>query len=214
MLHGVRSALDPATTGNVPATGINKFTHMQELDELAARHFRATQTAAISVSGRHLPLLYTLIDNLVSPPYSHTLLIIDLDGRFDVTRLSCTYENLRHVYVQRPARSSADHLRALVSEADNFMLYGDGAHASAARPWWGTVVVGGLGAGDIVAGWKGWLRIDREPVRSFTLGMSAQEALEQRAQRQDAVDSAGWAATSQWGSFVFREGKDRDAEHR
>lgn len=86
------------------------------------------------------------------------------------------------------------------------MLYGEASRASAGREWWGTIVLGGLGAGDVIAGWKGWLRVDRESVRGFALGISAEEALEQRARRQDVVDEAGWAATSQWGSFVFLEG--------
>ncbi|KAK7398235.1 hypothetical protein QQX98_012385 [Neonectria punicea] len=178
---------------------------MQPLDQLAARHFRATKAAGVSVSGRHLPLLYRLISTLVSPPHLHTLLVMDLDGRFDATRLTCPEPHLRHVYVQRPARSSLERLRALVAEAEGFMLYGDGAHASAARQWWGTVVVGGLGAGDIAAGWKGWLRVDREHVRGFALGISAEEAMEQRGRRQDAVDAAAWAATSEWGDFSFED---------
>lgn len=88
------------------------------------------------------------------------------------------------------------------------MLYGDASRASAGREWWGTIVLGGLGAGDVVAGWKGWLRVDRESVRGFALGISAEEALEQRERRQDAVEAAGWAATSQWGGFVFRDGEE------
>lgn len=178
---------------------------MKSLDQLAARHFQATKAAGVSLSGRHLPLLYRLISALVSPPHLYALLIIDLDGRFDSTRLSCPETHLRHVYVQRPASSSPERLRALVTDTETFMLYGDGARVSAARQWWGTVVLGGLGAGDIAAGWRGWLRVDREHIRGFTLGISAEEALEQRERRQDAVDAAGWAATSEWGGFTFSE---------
>jgi hypothetical protein len=85
------------------------------------------------------------------------------------------------------------------------MLYG--AHrASAGREWWGTVVVGGSGApGDISASWRGWLRVDRASVGGFAVGLSAEEALDQRAARQEVVDRAGWTASSAWGGFVFFE---------
>ncbi|KAM0341515.1 hypothetical protein ACHAPU_009963 [Fusarium lateritium] len=112
---------------------------------------------------------------------------------------------MRHVYVQRPARGDLEQTRALAVQAENILLYGNVARASAGREWWGTIVVGGLGAGDIATGWKGWLRVDRENVRGFALGISAEEALNQKEQRQDIVDAVGWAATSQWGSFVFKE---------
>jgi hypothetical protein len=45
-------------------------------------------------------------------------------------------------------------------------------------------------------------------VRGFALGISAEEALNQKKQRQDVVDAAGWAATSQWGGFAFKDGDE------
>lgn len=212
MLDGLRTALlDPATAAvsshhsGSSRHGV-KITHMDELDKVTARHFRDTQVAAVSVSGRSLPLLYKLVSALVAPPHCQALLVLDLDGRFDATRLTCGADDLRYVYVQRPARSSPEHLRALVADADSFMLYDAAAQASRSRQWWGTMVLGGLGAGDIMAGWKGWLRVDREQVQAFAPGMSADEALAQRNARQEAVDAAGWAAASPWGGFVFHEG--------
>ncbi|KAF4976894.1 hypothetical protein FZEAL_6496 [Fusarium zealandicum] len=218
ILHGVRSALasnsnnktQTQTQAHAQAT---KLTYMQPLDDIAARHFNATKAAGISISGRHLALLYKLISILVSPPHLYAVLIIDLEGRFDATRLTCSPSHTRHVYVQRPARSSPEQLRALVAEAEGVLLYGDVAQASAGREWWGTVVVGGLGAGDVSAGWKGWLRVDREHVREFALGISAEEAFEQRGRRQDVVDAAGWAVTSQWGGFTFNEEEHGEDEH-
>ncbi|RGP59438.1 hypothetical protein FSPOR_11315 [Fusarium sporotrichioides] len=166
--------------------------------------------AGIGISGRHLPLLYKIVSNLVSPPHLYAILVIDIEGRFDATRLTCLPSHMRHVYIQRPARSDPEHIRALVAEAEVILLYGDVARASAGREWWGTVVVGGLGYGDISAGWKGWLRVDRENVRGFASSISAEEALDQKEQRQDVVDTAGWAATSHWGGFTFKDG-DEDA---
>ncbi|ODA83128.1 hypothetical protein RJ55_01638 [Drechmeria coniospora] len=182
------------------------MTHMDELDKIASLHFRDTQAAAVSISGRNLPLIYKLISSLVSPPLCKTLMVLDLDGRFDATRITCAEEHLHHVYVQRPAHSSPETVRTLVADAQGFMLYNAASQASLSRQWWGTIVIGGLGsAGDLVAGWKGWLRVDREPVQPFALGISSDEALTQRKARQDAVDAAGWAATSPWGGFVFHE---------
>lgn len=186
-----------------------KLTHLDALDTIISRHFRATQAATPSVAGRSLPLLYTLVSRLASPPHRYAVLVIDLDGRFDPTRLTCSDTDARHVYLQRPSRltsrSSTDRLRAVVAAAENFMLYGAAAHpeASAARSWWGTIVIGAHGAGDLAATWRGWLRVDREPVQPFPLGSSAEEALTQRPTRQAAVDAARWAATSPWGSFLF-----------
>ncbi|KAM5352173.1 hypothetical protein ACJ41O_004896 [Fusarium nematophilum] len=216
MLHVVRSALalnsdlpfnksQPQAQPHAQAT---KRTYMRPLDDIAARHFQATKAASISISGRHLPLLYKLISTLIAPPHLYTVLIIDLEGRFDATRLTCSPPHTRHVYIQRPARTSPEQLRAMVAEAENVLLYGNVAQASAAREWWGTIVVGGLGAGDIAVGWKGWLRVDRQHVRGFALGISAEEALEQRTQRQDVVEAAGWAVASQWGGFTFKEGEE------
>ncbi|KAM0424646.1 hypothetical protein ACHAPT_010172 [Fusarium lateritium] len=207
-------ALDATLPGTrpQPQSHIQKLTYMQPLDDIAARHFQATKAAGINISGRHLPLLYKLISTLISPPHLYAVLVIDLEGRFDATRLTGSPSHARHVYVQRPARGSSEQLRALVAEAEGVLLYGDAAKASAGREWWGTVVVGGLGAGDVTAAsWKGWLRVDRENVRGFALGISAEEALEQRGQRQGAVEAAGWAATSQWGGFTFKEEGDVSA---
>ncbi|KAI1655430.1 hypothetical protein F4813DRAFT_366952, partial [Daldinia decipiens] len=87
------------------------------------------------------------------------------------------------------------------------MLYG--AHGSRAREWWGTVVIGGgSGAsvkGDVNAGWKGWLRVEREEVAGFPVGISVEEALRDRNKRQEVVEDAGWVASSRVGSYVWSD---------
>lgn len=125
-------------------------------------------------------------------------------------RLRVDVEDLRHVHVYRPARGSPSHIRDVLVSAERFIVYT--RHASIAREWWGTIVIGGgsptaLGTGhaDVTTGWKGWLRVDREEVRGFPLGMSAEEALVERDQRQRATDASGYAATCAWGGFNFRE---------
>lgn len=234
---------------------------IQLLDTLVARHFRATQSAPLSLSGRHLPLIYLLVATLITSPQKQAVVVIDIDGRFDITRvLQCTpyrpapaqsperpaprasandahvqqaqptpasqrsyedrtaptheqwvtVEDLRHVHVYRPARGSLSHIRDVLTSAEQHMIYS--RHASMAREWWGTIVIGGgsptaLGPGnaDVTTGWKGWLRVDREEVRGFPVGMSVEEALMDRDQRQRAADAAGFTATCAWGTFTFDE---------
>lgn len=117
-------------------------------------------------------------------------------------------QDLRHVHIYRPARGSPSHIRDVLSSAEHFIVYS--RHASVAREWWGTIMIGGgsvlvPGHADVTTGWKGWLRVDREEVRGFTLGMSAEEALVERDQRQQAADASGYTAACAWGGFNFRE---------
>ena len=174
-----------------------------ELDEIVARHRRATQDVAVTVTGRSLPLLYLLISTLAGPKHQQAVVVVDAEGRFDATRLTCRPSDLAHVYVYRPARGSPEHLREVVAGAESYMLYGE--HGSKAREWWGTVVVGGVRGGDVNAGWRGWLRVDREEVAPFGMGISVEEALGQRDRRQECVDAMVWTASSEWGDFSFEE---------
>lgn len=241
---------------------------IQLLDTLVARHFRATQSAPLALSGTHLPLIYKLVASLVVAPQNKAVVVIDIDAKFDITRvLQCApclpppasdqapktaesldtvsnegpiqqpettlpklgtiegdqisvsspsrvaFDDLRHVHVYRPARGSSAYIRDVLDAAERFIVYSK--HASVAREWWGTIVIGGgspaaLGPGcaDVTTGWKGWLRVNHDDVRGFPLGMSAEEALVDRQQRQRAADAAGYAATCAWGSFHFREAGD------
>ncbi|KAK7447594.1 hypothetical protein CaCOL14_008665 [Colletotrichum acutatum] len=220
ILHALRIAVDPDAPIN--KSKHPKFYPVPGLDDLVHRNFRATKFAPLAVTGRQLPLVYALVSALLSHPHNKTVLILDTEHRFDATRLLCDPDDLRHAYVHRPARQSrnadsrsggngggcgtnigAEQIRELVAAAENWMLYG--GHHSGAREWWGTIVIGALGAGDVTAAWKGWLRVDREYVPGFSFGCSAMEAVKDRRQRQEAVDAAPWAASSQWGSFTFTE---------
>lgn len=45
----------------------------------------------MSVSGRQLPLIYLLVATLIAPPHAKTVVVVDLESRFDITRvLECT----------------------------------------------------------------------------------------------------------------------------
>ncbi|CCE31743.1 uncharacterized protein CPUR_05598 [Claviceps purpurea 20.1] len=187
-----------------------KQTHIPPLDALAATHLRDTQSPTISLYGRSLPLLYKIVATLISPPHSKAVFVLDLEGRFDAASLDCEDADLAHVYVQHPARSTPEHLRGLIANAEAFMLYDEDAQRSRHREWWGTLVVGGLAAGDVTAGWKGWLRVERGSVPGFALGMGVEDAWRQRERRDRAVEDKGWVASSEWGGFEFDVGgRDR-----
>lgn len=233
------------------------------LDALVTRRFRATQSAPLTLSGRQLPLIYLLVATLVAGPCSKAVVVIDVEARFDVTRLlqtvpyrsatpvaerpipsdeshaknaqqhqnersrgastdespivpnaqRMTVDDLKHVHIYRPARGSSSHIREVLKSAEQYMVYAK--HASSTREWWGTIVIGGgspaiLGAGnvDVATGWKGWLRVDRDEICRFPLGMCIEEALAERDQRQHAVENADYTATCQWGWFTFGDGSD------
>lgn len=253
---------------HTPSLAKVKSYPIQLLDTLVARHFRATQSAPLSLSGTHLPLVYKLVATLISSPQNKAVVVIDIDAKFDITRvLQCVpspppaaadhtvptteslstvskdgpnqqhgpaspcrgtnleqilgtppprvvIDDLRHVHVYRPARGSSAYIRDVLESAENFIVYSK--HASVAREWWGTIVIGGgsptvLGPGhaDVTTGWKGWLRVNRDDVRGFPLGMSAEEALVDRDQRQRAADASGHTATCAWGTFEFKEAGDK-----
>ncbi|KAG6000176.1 hypothetical protein E4U21_005756 [Claviceps maximensis] len=201
ILTQLRSSIDPSPPSRL------KQTHIPALDALAATHLRETQSPAISLCGRPLPLLYKMVSTLISPPHSKAVFVLDLEGRFDAASLDCEDGDLAHVYVRRPARSEPEHLRELVAGAEEFMLYDAVASGSRHREWWGTVVVGGLAAGDVTAGWKGWLRTERSSVPGFAWGVGVEDVWRQREERERAVEEKGWVASSQWGGFEFAVGR-------
>ncbi|KAI1389281.1 uncharacterized protein F4822DRAFT_195643 [Hypoxylon trugodes] len=188
------------------------------LANIATRYYKATHSAPppiLSISGRYLPLLYHLVSTLIAEPHNYTIVIVDAESRFDVTRLVSSPStsnpshpaqppDLRHVYVYRPARGQ-EQIRAAVEAAGEYMLYG--SHGSRAQEWWGTVVIGGgiNVRAEVKAGWKGWLAVQREEVNGFPAGISVEEALRDRNARQEVVDGAGWVAKSRVGAYVWKD---------
>ncbi|KAI1336525.1 hypothetical protein F5Y15DRAFT_418831 [Xylariaceae sp. FL0016] len=196
----------PRRTPEIPFPGLRN---------VVDRYLRATKSAPpplFSVSGRPLPLLYHLISTLLAPPYHYTLVVIDAEQSFDVTRLvsssseavaslPATLPDLRHLHVYRLA-CEPSRINSAVRAAEQFMLYGP--HGSYEREWWGTVVIGGSG-GDVNSGWRGWLRVERAEIQEFNVNVSVEVALDERERRQEVVDAAGWLATSPWGAFAWKD---------
>lgn len=207
ILDSMRNAYNQGTAKE-GTSGTNykiKTTGIDELDEIVAQHFRSTKIGGLAVTGRYLPLIYKIASTVVSAPFSKAMIIVDYEGRFQASRLTCKRSDLEHIYVTRPAESTRDQAKDLIIDTENYILFSDRARHSASRELWGTIVLGGLGGGDIIAGWKGWLRVDREEVRPFPPNTSVEEALRQRDERQRAVDAAGWQVSSAWGGFVFHD---------
>ncbi|KAL2178425.1 uncharacterized protein P884DRAFT_276957 [Thermothelomyces heterothallicus CBS 202.75] len=137
---------------------------IRPLNDLVNRHFRATQSTTLALTGRHRELLYILVATLISAPLEKAVAIVDFEGRFDPLRLlaaplvqnataaglasaeakpvpTVRRADLDHVHILRPARGSVSHIADCVKFIEEYMLYG--SHRSGAREWWGTVVIGG-----------------------------------------------------------------------
>ncbi|KAK1781431.1 hypothetical protein QBC45DRAFT_57304 [Copromyces sp. CBS 386.78] len=124
------------------------------LNELVQRHFHATGSATLSITGRYHELLYLLVAALIVPPNCKTVAIVDFEGRFDTLRLLATRpfssgytdtrpldpSDLDHVHILRPPRSTSVPLYAYLAAIEEYMLYAP--HKSRGREWWGTIIIG------------------------------------------------------------------------
>ncbi|KAK3954417.1 hypothetical protein QBC32DRAFT_88530 [Pseudoneurospora amorphoporcata] len=130
------------------------------LNELVQRHFHATGSATLSITGRYHELLYLLVAALIVPPNCKTVAIVDFEGRFDTLRLLATRpfssgstdtrsgtdtrpldpSDLDHVHILRPPRSTSVPLYAYLAAIEEYMLYAP--HKSRGREWWGTITIG------------------------------------------------------------------------
>ncbi|SPO07128.1 uncharacterized protein DNG_09822 [Cephalotrichum gorgonifer] len=115
-----------AVTSHPPRRAPPKPTTIPPLDALLSSHFRATRSPHLAITSRPLPLLYALASRLLST--DKTLLIIDLESRFDPTRLECSARDLAHAHVLRPPRclSGSEEVRGMVERAREWMVYGAG----------------------------------------------------------------------------------------
>ena len=167
------------------------------MDDMWTRH-----GGRLEITGPEgLELLYRIVSIAVSPPRNGTIVVVDADGRFDVTQLRCEIEDLKHVHVYRLLKG---HVKDTLEQVESYLLGGE--HASMGRECVGVVVNGAQG-GDIMLGWRGWLRVEseREDVSRFGVGVSAEEAMGVREQRQLAVESKGWRAVSDWGEYRWND---------
>jgi hypothetical protein len=146
-------------------------------------------------------LLYQIVSIAVSPPRKGAIVVIDADGGFDVTRLRCEVEDMKHVHVYRPLEG---HVKETLEQVEGHLMGGE--HGSMGKECVGIVVNGAQG-GNVMVGWRGWLRVEseRNDVPRFGMGISVEEAMREREQRQLAVESKGWRAVSEWGEYRWNE---------
>ncbi|KAM7205400.1 hypothetical protein V8F20_003169 [Naviculisporaceae sp. PSN 640] len=175
--HGDSNNNNNYDNGNKNATAIDsaplstalKIFPINQLNHLVKRHFRATQSAPLTITGRYNELLYLLVATLIAAPHEKAVAIIDFEGRFDPLRVLATVPfkdelqtklspvsgrhntsitqhfvrkaDLDHVHIMRPPSGDAAHTAQWVASVEEYMLYGD--HPSRTREWWGTIVIGG-----------------------------------------------------------------------
>jgi hypothetical protein len=162
------------------------------LDDLWKQH-----GGRLFITGRGLPLIYTIITHLVHT-LGGTITVIDLDRRFSPTHLiELSMEELMHIHV---FRCSKERLKVTLESLEGYMLWGE--HGSKGREWLSTIVLGGVG-GDITVGWRGWLGVERETVGGFGEGISVEEAWEEKERRQDVMDGKGWTGICEMGEFSW-----------
>ena len=130
--------------------------------------------------------------------------MIDADGKFDVSRLTCSFEELQHVYVFRPVTGIAG-VPECLKEVERFLMEGD--HRSWDRESVGTVVSSAHG-GDMMVSWRGWLVAEsgRRDAPRFGEGVSVEEALGLREERMRAVEGKSWRARCDWGEYQWEDG--------
>lgn len=178
----------------------------EELDEMWNMH----GSDQLQICGRYKTLLYRIISIAVSEPRNGAVLVIDGDGKFDITKLSCAIEDTKHVWVVR-TRNGMEDVQQALRDGVQWLTYGD--NASKGRDLALRIVSGGPGGGkstdgfDIVGGWRGWLRVDsgRQEIAKFAPGLSVEEALREDSQRRDAVERAGWNGVSEEGAYHWYE---------
>ncbi|KAK9772120.1 hypothetical protein SCAR479_11129 [Seiridium cardinale] len=229
LLDHLRTTSLPRSQGHPP---LNPQIPIASLSSLISKHHHANQSAPpplLALSGRPLPLLYHLTSTLIARPCQYSVVIVDVENRFEITRLIAADssdrlhdclpaepEDLEHVYIYRPARASSRltsgmplddptqrQIQACLDAAQKHMLYSE--HASRERVWWGTIVIGG-GGGDVNTGWKGWMDVQRRDAGPSALETNAEEALTQRERRYTKIKERGWEGRSRVGLYSWGGG--------
>ncbi|CAG8983086.1 hypothetical protein HYALB_00006114 [Hymenoscyphus albidus] len=179
----------PSQTTLLPAPLTQLLTHHNQTNP--------TKTKTLTLSGSYTPLINHLILTLLTPAQPTTIAILDLTHRFSPSHLvsALGVEELRHIHVFYPTPET---LRGVMEGLEGYMV--DGSHASKGREWRGVFVIGGpppgvLGVGEgkmggasmirseemlrVGTSWRGWLRVEREVVKTFGKGISVEEAWEE-----------------------------------
>ena len=133
--------------------------------------------------------------------------MVDTDGKFDITQLTCSRDELKHVYIVRT--NGMERVQQALRDSINWLTYHQ--HASRGRELklkilsGGPGPMGGLDGFDIIGGWRGWLRVESgaSEVMKFGPSMSVEEALEEAKERWEAVEASGWFASCDQGEYSW-----------
>lgn len=204
-------------------------THIQSLDELWSNSYQ--NQPRLSVSGRQLPLLIHILTTLLRNKDGREgkcVVLIDIQSRFSPSFLpfqddedehaevgqkddKLKKSDLKHLHIFRPTAQS---IEITLKGVEEHMLYGN--HSSYGREFGGTILLGldgrdavnavdlrGMGKPEMVMGWRGWLRVEREEVEAFGIGVSVEEMLEERERREMVVRGKGWRGMGEKGGKVM-----------
>ncbi|KAF7933969.1 uncharacterized protein EAE98_003678 [Botrytis deweyae] len=175
-------------------------THIRSLDELWSHSYQNQPRLSVSGRQLPLliHILTTLLSN-DDGKVGKCVVLIDVHSRFSPSFLAFQDEeekedgderleagqeerlkksDLKHLHIFRP---SAQNLESTLKGVEEYMLYGD--HDSYGREFGGTILFGvegregvdmgslrGMGRPEVVMGWRGWLRVEREEVGVFGMG--------------------------------------------
>lgn len=206
-------------------------THIHSLDELWSHSYQNQPrlsvsgrqlpllihilTALLSNAGGKVGKCVVLID--VHSRFSPSFLAFHDDDEDDDARPEAGLKqnrlkrsDLKHLHIFRPL---AQNLESTLKGVEEYMLCGN--HDSYGREFGGTILLGvdgregvdmgnlrGMGRPLMVMGWRGWLRVEREEVGAFGMGLSVEEMLEEREGREEAVRGKGWRGVGEKGGEV------------
>jgi hypothetical protein len=81
---------DPATWSRPPKYKIRlppRVFPISVLNVLVVRHYKATHRVPLGIRGRYFPLLYLLLATLIAPPNNKCVLVVDVEGKFEVSKI-------------------------------------------------------------------------------------------------------------------------------
>ncbi|KAF7953087.1 hypothetical protein EAE96_006306 [Botrytis aclada] len=206
-------------------------THIRALDELWSSSYQNHPRLSVSGRQLPLliHIINTLLRNKDGKG-GKCVVLIDVHSRFspsflafqddddddDNERLEAGQEeklkksDLKHLHIFRP---SAQNLESTLKGVGEYMLWGN--HDSYGREFGGTILfrvegregvdmgsLRGMGRPEVVMGWRGWLRVEREEVGAFGMGGSVEEMLEERERREEVVRGKGWRGVGEKGGEV------------
>jgi hypothetical protein len=130
---------DPATWSRPPKYRIRpppRVFPISVLNVLVVRQYKATHRVPLGIRGRYFPLLYLLLATLIAPPNNKCVLVVDVEGKFEVSKiLEHTPVSMRPLSPDKqPKNMSKEQRRRLKPPYHRPVLPSDLAHVYVVRP--------------------------------------------------------------------------------